>query len=146
MMLKRLAVVAFTTLTLACGDDRPRLRIVTAGNSFERALIPSTSVSPVAYVPFTITNEGNQTAFLPTCGSRVAPVVEQMVHGHWEAYASGFCILSVVAVPLELAPGKSHDDETAIGAAGHFRIRVPYSSDAQLSKHFDAVSWQFDVH
>ena len=106
----------------------------------------STSVSPVAYVPFTITNEGNQTAFLPTCGSRVAPVVEQMVNGHWEAYASGFCILSVVAVPLELAPGKSHDDETAIGAAGHFRIRVPYSSDAQLSKHFDAVSWQFDVH
>jgi len=146
MMLKRLSIVAFTALTLGCGDDRPRLRVVTEGKSFDRASVPSTSISPVAFVPFTVTNDGNQTAFLPTCGSRIAPVVEQMVNGHWDSYASGFCILSSVMVPLELGAGQSHDDEVAIGAPGHFRIRMPYSSDAQLSKHFDAVSWQFDVH
>ena len=169
MFIQRLSVVALTALTLACGEDRPRLRVAVEGSSFTRQLVPSTSMSPVAYVPYTVTNDGNRTAFLPTCGSRVTPVVEQLVNGHWEAYASGFCILasspmvplepgaaqvrgaapvrlSVVMIRLELREGQSHDDQVAIGDAGRFRIRMPYSADAQGSKQFDAVSWQFDVH
>lgn len=147
MLLKRLAVVALTTLTLACGEDRPRLRVVTQGSSFVRQSVPSTSVSPVAYVPYTVTNYGDRTAFLPTCGSRVVPVVEQLANGHWESYAAGLCMLtnSSVMIPLELGAGQKHQDEVAVGAAGRFRIRMPYTSDAQGSKHFDAVSRQFDV-
>lgn len=49
-------------------------------------------------------------------------------------------------IPLELREGESHHDEVAIGDAGRYRLRVSYSSDAQLRNLFEAVSGQFDVH
>jgi hypothetical protein len=145
-MLKRLSVVILTTIALACGGDRPILMVGTNGTSFQRELVPSTSVSPVAYVPYDSWNHGNATAFLPTCGARVLPTVEKYVNGQWESYASGFCMLSSVMVPLELREGDTHHDEVAIGEAGHYRIRVSYSSDGQLRNHLESVSGSFDVH
>ena len=145
MLLQRLTVVALALLTIACGEDRPILRVSTNGTSFQRELVPSTSISPVAYVPYDSWNHGNATAFLPTCGTRVLPVVEKYVKGQWESYASGFCMLSSVMVPLELREGDTHRDEVAIGEAGHYRIRVSYSSDRQLRNHFESVSGSFDV-
>ena len=144
-MLKRLFVVALAALSLAC-DERPVLRVVTNGTSFQRELVPSTASSPIAIVPYDIRNRGNATAFVPTCGTRVLPTVEKLVNGQWESYSSAFCMLSMVMIPLELREGESHHDEVAITEAGHYRLRVPYSSDAQLRNHFDAVSGQFDVH
>ena len=144
-MLKRLSIVMLAALALACGDDRPSLRVVVQGTSFVRQSVPSTSLSPVAYVPYTVTNYGDRAAFLPTCGSRVVPVVEQLVNGHWESYASGICMLNSLMGPLELDAGRKHQDEVAVGAAGRFRLRVPYTSDAQGTKRFDTISLLFDV-
>jgi hypothetical protein len=145
MLLKRLSVIGLTALTLACGDDRPVLKVGTNGTSFQRESVPSTAVMPIAYVPYDTWNRGNATAFIPTCGSRVLPVIEKLVNGQWESYASGFCMLSMVMVPLELRAGQTHHDEVAIGDAGRFRIRMPYASDAQLRDHFESVSGSFDV-
>lgn len=145
MLLKRLAVIALTALTLACGDDRPILRVAINGTSFQRGAVPSTATTPIAYVPYDIRNRGNATAFIPTCGTRVLPVIEKLVNGQWESYSGGFCMLSIVMVPLELREGQTHHDEVAIGDAGRYRLRVSYSSDSQLRNHFEAVSGQFDV-
>ena len=144
-MLNRLSVVLLACLALACGEDRPMLKVTTNGTAFQRQSVPSTSVSPVAYVPYDSWNRGSATAFLPTCGTRVTPVVEKLVNGQWESYASGFCMLSSLMVPLELREGETHHDEVAIGEAGHYRIRVPYSSDAQMRDHFQSLSGTFDV-
>ena len=144
-MLKRLSIVMLAALAVACGDDRPLLKVGTAGSSFQRESVPSTSMSPVAYVPYDIRNSGNETAFIPTCGPRTLPVVEKLVNGHWEGYASGFCVMSSLMVPLELRAGESHHDELAIGDAGRFRIRMPYSADAQMRNRFESISARFDV-
>jgi hypothetical protein len=145
MLLRRLSFVALAALTLACGEDRPVLKVGTNGTSFQREVIPSTAVSPVALVPYDIWNRGNATAFIPTCGTRVLPVIEKQVNGQWESYSSGFCVLSSVMDPLELRAGDTRHDEVAIGEPGRFRIQVPYSSDANLRNRFGAVSGQFDV-
>ena len=145
-MLTRLSVVALAALAVACGGDRPLLKVSTNGTSFQRESVPSTAVSPVAYVPYDSWNHGNATAFLPTCGTRVLPAVEKYVNGQWERYASGFCMLASVMAPLELHEGDTHHDEVAIGEAGQYRIRVSYSSDGQLRNHFESVSGSFDVH
>ena len=145
MLLKRLSVVALTALALACGDDRPVLRVVSNGTSFQRETTPSTATSPIAIVPYDMWNRGNATAYVATCGTRVLPVIDKLVNGQWESYSSGFCMLSMVMVPLELREGERHHDELAIGEAGRYRIRMPYSSDAQLRNHFETVSGQFDV-
>lgn len=145
MLLKRLAVVVLAALSLAC-DERPILRVVTNGTSFQRELTSSTATTPIAVVPYDIRNRGNATAFVATCGTRVLPTVEKLVNGQWENYSSAFCMLSMVMIPLELREGESHHDDVTIGEAGHYRLRVSYSSDAQLRNHFEAVSGQFDVH
>ena len=104
-----------------------------------------TSTIPMAVVPYEMWNRGNATAFISTCGTRVLPVIEKLVNGQWESYSGPFCMLSVVMIPLELREGQSHHDEVAISEAGHYRLRVSYSSDAQLRNHFEAVSGSFDV-
>ena len=144
-MLKRLSVVMLASLTLACREDRPILRVTTNGTSFQRETVPSTATTPIAYVPYDTWNRGDATAFISTCGTRVLPVIEKLVNGRWESYASGFCMMSSVMVPLELREGEIHHDEIAIGEAGQYRLRVPYSSDAQLRNHFESVSGSFDV-
>jgi hypothetical protein len=145
MLLKRMTVVALAALTLACGEGRPNLRVLTNGTSFQRELISSTSTTSIAVVPYDMWNRGDATAFVSTCGTRVLPVIEKLVNGQWESYSSGFCMMSMVMVPLELREGETHHDEVAISEAGRFRIRVPYASDAQLRNHFESVSGQFDV-
>ena len=146
VLLKRFSVAALTALTLACGDLRPVLKVGADQASFQRTADPSTPTYLVAVVPFTIWNRGNATAFVPSCGARVLPVVEQMVNGRWESYSSGGCILTTANALLEIKAGASHRDEVAIPAAGHFRIRLPYSPDAQLRNPYDALSAEFDVH
>lgn len=146
MLLKRLTVVALAALTLACGDDRPVLRVVTNGSSFQRELTSPTATTPIATVPYDIRNRGNATAFISACGTRVLPTIEKLVNGQWEGYASGYCVMmSTVMMPIELREGESHHDEVTISEAGRYRLRVPYSSDAQLRNHFETVSGQFDV-
>lgn len=145
-MLNRLSVVAVAALTLACGEDRPVLRVTTNGSSFQREVDASTSTLAIAVVPYDIRNRGNATAFVSTCGTRVLPVVEKYENGRWDSYSSGFCMMSMVMIPLELREGESHHEDVAITEAGRYRIRMPYSSDAQLRNRFEAVSGQFDVH
>ena len=145
MLLKRLTIVALATLALACGEDRPILRVVTNGTSFQRVVVPSTSTTPIAVVPFDMWNRGDATAFVSTCGTRVLPEIEKLVNGRWESYAGAFCMMSMVMVPLELREGQSHHDDVAITEAGRYRLRVSYSSDAQLRNHFEVVSGEFDV-
>ena len=145
MLYKRLAVVVLAALTIACGDDRPVLRVDTNGTTFQREVTASTATTPMAVVPYDIWNRGDATAFVSTCGTRVLPVIEKLVNGQWESYSGGFCMLSMVMVPLELREGGHHHDELAIGDAGRYRLRVPYSSDAELRNHFESVSGPFDV-
>lgn len=144
-MLKRLSVVVLASLAFACGENRPILRVVANGTSFQRVVVPSISTVPIAVVPFDMWNRGDATAFVPTCGTRVLPVIEKLVNGRWENYSGGFCMLSMVMVPLELREGQMHHDEVAITEAGRYRLRVSYSSDSQLRNHFEVVSGQFDV-
>ena len=146
MLLERLTVVALAALAVACGGDRPILRVVTNGTSFQRASVPSTATTPIAIVPYDMRNRGNATAFVATCGTRVLPVIEKYVNGQWESAFSGYCMMSMVMAPLELREGETHHDDVAISDAGHYRLRVPYSSDAQLRNRFEAVSGEFDVH
>ena len=97
-------------------------------------------------MPYDIWNHGNATAFIPNCGTHVLPVIETLVNGRWETYSSGFCALSFGMGPIELREGETHHDELAIGDAGRYRIRVPYSADAHLRNRFATVSGPFDVH
>ena len=146
MLLRRLTVVALALFAVACADDRPVLRLGTEGTSFQRELVPTTSVSPVAFVPFNTWNRGNATAFIPACGTRASAVVDRYVGGSWEQYSSLLCLDVTTETPIELRAGASRRDEVAIGEAGHFRIRVSYSSDASARHGFTAISRDFDVH
>jgi hypothetical protein len=145
MLIKRLTIVALAALTLACGDDRPVLRVVTNGTSFQRELTSPTATTPIAVVPYDMRNRGDATAFVSTCGTRVLPEIDKLVNGRWENYSGAFCMMSMVMVPLELREGETHHDDVAISEAGRYRLRVPYSSDAQLRNHFESVSGAFDV-
>jgi hypothetical protein len=147
MLFKRLPIAALAALTLACGgDDRPVLRVGPSGTAFQRELIPSTSASPVATVPYTTWNRGNATAFIPACGARASAVVERLVGGRWESYSSVFCIDIMMETPIELRAGESRQDAVAIGDAGHFRILMPYSASVGASTGYSAVSRDFDVY
>jgi len=146
MQLQRLSLVVLTALTVACGDDaRPVLKVGTNGTSFQRESVPSTATSPIALVPTITWNRGDATAFIPTCGARVLPVVERLVSGSWVPYASGFCAAVMVMAPTELRAGESRNDEVAIGDAGHYRLRVTYWADAGAKERYEAVSGEFDV-
>lgn len=145
MLLKRLTIVTLAALTLACREDRPILRLVTNGTSFQRVVVPSTSTTPIAVVPFDMWNRGDATAFVSTCGTRVLPEIEKLANGRWENYSGAFCMMSMVMVPLELREGQSHHDDVAITEAGRYRLRVSYSSDEQLRNHREAISGEFDV-
>lgn len=145
-MLQRLFVVTLAALTVACsGEDRPVLGVSVEGTSFQRQSVPSTATSPVAFVPYTTRNRGNASAFIPACGTRPEPVIERLVGGSWQSYASGFCIDVLMETPIELRARDSRRDEVAIGDPGRFRVRLPYSEGSQSSKRFDAVSLPFDV-
>ena len=146
MLVKRSAVVAFVALTVACGgEDRPVLKVGTDLTSYTRASIPSTATSPVALVPYNTWNRGSATAFIPACGVHPSAVVERLVGGQWEMYASAICIDIMMETPIELRAGQSRQDQVAIGEAGHFRLRIPYRAAASASSSFDAVSREFDV-
>lgn len=145
MLLERLTIVAVAVLAVACGDDRPLLKVGTEGTSFQREVVPSTSTWPIAVVPYNTWNRGSATAFIPACGAHASAVVERYVGGSWESYSSLLCIDIMMETPLELPAGKSRRDQVAISEAGHFRIRMPYSADASASHGFDAISRDFDV-
>ena len=146
MLAHRLAVVALAALTVACGgDDRPVLKVGTEGTSFQRQLVPTTSVSPVAFVPYNTWNRGNATAFIPACGVRPIVNIERYVGGQWQSYAGIYCMTVMMETPIELRAGASRTDSVAIGEAGRFRIRLPYGESASAGTRFDVVSREFDV-
>jgi hypothetical protein len=146
-MLKRLSVVILAALALACGgDDRPVLMVGADGASFQREVVPSTAVGPIATVPYVVWNRGGATAFIPKCGGHAQPVLERLVNGSWESYSGWPCIEVMAEPPIELRAGESRRDLVAIGDAGHFRILMTYAPDAQWSKNVYAVSGPFDVH
>ena len=146
MLIKRLTVVALTALAVACGgDDRPLLKVGTEGTSFQRQLVPTTSVSPVAFVPYNTWNRGSATAFIPACGAHPTVTIERYAGGKWESYAGTFCIDVMIETPIELRAGASRTDSVAIGEAGHFRIRLPYGESASTGSRFVTLSRDFDV-
>ena len=146
MLLKRLSIVALAAFAVACGgDDRPVLKVGADGSVFQREVVPSTAVGPIANVPYLIWNRGSATAFIPKCGGRALPVLERLVNGSWESYPAPFCIELIAEPPIELRAGQSRRDQVAIGDAGRFRIRMTYAPDAQSSKNLYAVSVPFDV-
>lgn len=145
-MLKRSSVVVLAAFALACGqDDRPVLQVGADGSSFQREVVPSTAVGPVAAVPYVMLNRGNATAFVPVCAGRALPALERLVNGSWESYPGPFCIELMPDPPIELRTGQSRHDQVAIVDAGRFRIRVTYAPDARWSKTLYAVSAPFDV-
>lgn len=146
MLLKRLSIVALAAFAVACGgDDRPLLKVGAEGSVFQREVVPSTAVGPIATVPYLIWNRGSATAFIPTCGGHAQPAVEWLVNGNWESYPAPICIELMAEPPIELRAGQSRRDQVAIGDAGRFRIRMKYALDAQRSKNVYAVSGPFDV-
>ena len=146
-MLKRLSVATLAALAVACESyPRPVLKVGTNGTSFQREAVPSTPTSPVATIPYNTWNRGDATAFLPACGAHPSAVVERFVGGSWESYASSFCLDFTLQTPIALRAGESRQDEVAIGDAGHFRIRMPFSANASTGDGFNAISADFDVH
>lgn len=146
MRLQRVSLFVFAALALACGgDDRPVLKVGVNGTAFQLESVPTTGTSGLATVPFMTWNRGNATAFIPTCGTRVLPIVEKFSNGSWDAYASGFCLAVQAFAPVELRVGESRDDEVTIGETGHYRLRMVYWGDAGAKKRYETVSGEFDV-
>lgn len=147
MLFQRLALVALTALTLACGgDDRPVLKVGTEGTSFQREAVVSAGLSAnVAFVPYNTWNRGSATAFIPACGAHPTVTIERYTGGKWESYAGTFCIDVMIETPIELRAGASRTDSVAIGEAGHFRIRLPYGENASAGSRFETFSRDFDV-
>jgi hypothetical protein len=146
MRFARFAVVFLSLLSLACGDDRPVLRVGTNGTSFELMSVPSSNAFGIAAVPYTTANHGDASAVIPQCGTHPSVVLETLVDGNWQLYASAACVEFTASRPIDLRAGDSRRDEVMIGAPGHYRIRVPYWWDGSPNMSFSAVSNEFDVH
>ena len=137
------SALVLALLLFGCGHDRPVVRLSTVGSVFDRG---GNGTVPQATVPFTVTNRGDQTIFLPTCGGRPLPIVEQGVGGHWEQYSGGVCALADLQVPIELRAGASVTSEFYFYTPGHYRMRLTWgSSPSAVLGNAASTSNAFDV-
>ncbi|HEX2779044.1 MAG TPA: hypothetical protein VHM30_06080 [Gemmatimonadaceae bacterium] len=142
-----LPIAPLAALILACATDAPRLRVAVEGSTFQRAPGASPGTWVAASIPFTITNIGEKSAFVPACGGRPLPQIQQFVAGHWELYAGGYCLANVSMVPRELRVEESYSGTAAIDQPGRFRLYFGYADGPAIadSRRYDALSAPFDV-
>jgi hypothetical protein len=142
-MRRLLSAAVLSLLVAGCGHDRPTVRLATEGTVFD---LGGSGTLPQATVPFTVTNRGEGTILLPSCGGRVEVSVEHGVADHWEQYSSAICGLADLQTPIELRAGQSVTSEYYFYQPGHFRMRLPWSSSAaKVFGDESSTSNPFDV-
>ena len=143
-MRARPSVVVLSALVLACGgNDAPRVHVATAGSDFIRR---GSDASLAVLVPFTITNRGQQTIYVPACGNRPMVTIDRGNGSGWEQYGGTRCIDIYLQVPIELRAGQSVSDSYAMSEAGTYRVRVSYSlTRSSFEKTEAAASGAFEV-
>lgn len=142
-----LSTAVLATLVLACASDAPRLRVAVGGSTFQRTAGASPGTWLPASIPFTITNLGEKTAFVPACAGEPLPQIDRLVSGQWEMYSAGFCLANLSMSPRELRADESYPGTAAINETGRFRVHFTYSDGPAPadSRRYDAVSATFDV-
>lgn len=128
-MLKRLAVVVLSSLALACGRDETRLRLTTAAAEFTRVAAPGETGAGSATIPYEVTNLGEQTAYLPTCGGALQPSIDRWDGSSWSEYAGPYCLANLQWGSARLVRGASVQGTASIAEAGTYRIRFDFTTE-----------------
>jgi len=138
--LSALPLLLLAGCTSSLGSSGPELQVRTEQEEYVAS--PISSVSPVG---FTVTNDGDESIYLPRCGEQVAVAVDRRDGGDWRQAYSGICQAIYEASPLELKPGESVRSVVSVGAAGRYRIRVRATASPGAERFDEAVSNAFTV-
>ena len=123
-MTLRSSIAVFAALAVGCASDPPA-RIELAPNGTEFQLV-TTTVGPVATIPWTITNTGKRTVFLAGCPTVNA---DRFVDGQWVPDETPvYCMLQNSTLG-ELHPGDRLDANAWVSQAGTYRLRTTFTTD-----------------
>ncbi|HEX8849303.1 MAG TPA: hypothetical protein VF761_07225 [Gemmatimonadaceae bacterium] len=112
------------------------MRLATVGSVFDRG---GTGTVAQATVPFTVTNRGDETVFVPGCGGQLSASIERGVGDHWEQYSGGFCLAVNAQAPIALRAGQRLTSEFPFYEPGYYRIRISWGMDASAVYGDDSV-------
>lgn len=122
------------------GSSAPDLRVRTDREEYV--------TSPIAFVTgieYTVTNQGDETIYLPRCGDQLSVAVDRRQDGEWRQAHSGICQANQVMSAIALEAGESTRSILGVGGTGRFRIRVRASPSAELDRYEQGVSNDFTV-
>ena len=102
-------------------------------------------ISSISSIGFSVTNEGDESIYLPRCGDQVSVAVDRREGGDWRQAYGGFCQAIYQSSPLELKPGESVRSVVTVGEAGRYRIRVRAAASLESERSDEAVSNAFTV-
>ncbi|HEY0026226.1 MAG TPA: hypothetical protein VGB24_25265 [Longimicrobium sp.] len=140
-ILSALPLILLAACSSPFGSSGPELTVRT-----EQEEYVANPISFVHAVWFTVTNEGDESIYLPRCGAQVIVAVDRREGGDWrQAYGgSGICPAIYESGPMEVRPGDSVRSAAGVGV-GRYRIRVRATDTPGSSRFDEAVSNAFTV-
>jgi hypothetical protein len=138
--LSALPLLFLAACTSPLGSGGPELQVRT-----EQEEYVSNPITSVSSVGFTVTNDGDESIYLPRCGEQVTVAIDRRDGGDWRQAYSGICQAIYQATPLELKPGESVRSVVSVGEAGRYRIRVRAAASPESERFDEAVSNAFTV-